>query len=338
MTFKIEQHKWSNNSEKHRSENYRYTRFKVKRGLSIFEMSQRENPQNALDALLKNPSGNGKAIMKFEYKDDVNADYLRALRKGILPHLKELRTKNQKNNSSVWVMEEFGTTGMIGSMKPGEQSNYNDFHFNEGIQSGRGKFAKSKSNGGANQGSIINHLCSNDSAVFTLSSRSDDDIEYLLGKVSYPEHPGQISSGQKKGEYISWNQYLPADEKPITNKEVLKEFVKELNLDRKIGQQDYGTTLVMTNPASGFDDSHSILKAFIENYFIALINDKIEVEVNGIRLDSGNILNEMDKYIDTSRRDYFQFLADAGTRTIGQPDITIDTSWFKKDGNSRSRI
>jgi hypothetical protein len=329
MSFEIEKYTWSNELVDSRNENERYKSFKNKKGMHLTEILAREVPQNTNDVRLPNKI----AKLKITYRDDCNKDYVKAIREPLRERLKQLNTDYQSNNSSALIIEEFGTEGLTGGMDIGVDSNFNNFHFNSGQQHGEGKQSKlGKSNGGAGLGSIILHIVSNDDVVLTLSSRSDDDREYLVGKASWQQHPGKETSGQKKGWYKKNEAFLPHDikqtRKPIEDQKVLKEFIDEFKLERQLGAQNYGVSFVILNPIEALKDNKKLIEAILKNYFVPIMDGLLELEINGVIINQKEVLDLIDPYIGIKEKDYYTFLAEA--ITLSKVNLTLDSDYFQK--------
>jgi len=280
----------------------------------------REFFQNALDAAI----GGNKVDIKFRLErvtDTEDKKYLKNIYGDILPILRQQNT-NTLENDTYLVIEEFNTTGLIGTDEkiPDEKdiatSHWSNFSFGLLRQTKQGD-----SVGRNGVGKIVMNLLSGIRTVFYLTRRSTDNEEWLGGRAEFDK----VSKIQGK-HYSNWawltsfEDYLNSDNteknsikflKPVKDNDDIKRFKKIFNIDR--ASHDFGTSWVVPFPFqqeskkednSPCKDLDAIMKFTLEDFFWGILKDYLRVDFNGLVIDSSSVFDELNKHFPEKKREW----------------------------------
>ena len=262
----------------------------------------REAIQNSLDAPL---IPDAKVTVNFRFKnipwEDFEPFTITKDKGNITDHFKakawpHLASDVVGKSIRTLLIEDFNTKGLTGSFDKDEENSTSNL-VNFWWQDGFGNKGTKGSNGSAGIGKICFIAASKMSTMWGLSKRVDEKIpKILLGNIAGPYHH------VKKQSYLGYARYAdvyidPETEKqkvdPITNEGQIKKF--EDCFDAK--REETGLTVIVPAITDDFS-SEAILHAVMKDYFWAIINNKLEVQIfdeNGDRrtLSSENLDSQL---------------------------------------------
>ena len=181
-------------------------------------------------------------------------------------------------NVRTLLIEDYNTTGLIGSFDkdvPNSDSNLVNFWWN----SGKGNKGTGGSNGSAGVGKICFISASSMRTMWAVSKRLNDDLnpKVLIGTTDLPyHHVGDISykGGAQYGTEFNNPETDQVTFEPITNEERIIAFEQSFGVARN----DPGLSVIV--PAVVDEITPETIKsAVLKQYFWAIINEKLIVEV-----------------------------------------------------------
>ena len=189
------------------------------------------------------------------------------------------------------VIEEEGTTGLTGdtedSEKEGEKERWNAFWIGEGSETKDGT-----SLGRRGEGKQTMHDISIYKSVFGLSNQEDGQKNLLMGKCVLPKtykldgktygRSAFFCDEKKVGDYLQ--------QIPIKDKNEIDLFKKDFGIKRSNAS---GTSWVIRGIKDEFN-VENILKAFVREYYIAILNNQLSIELENKTLDSSNLMTKID--------------------------------------------
>lgn len=226
----------------------------------------REFVQNSLDART-NETDKVRVVISYGMEDKRN---LRIFFNGLESHLsaEEIRTSGIidkiPDSISYIVLEDFGTTGLDGSIEWASYSNFSKFWHGEGTS-----FKKGKRGGRWGLGKTTFHLVSKIRSFWGLTVRHDDRKELLMGKSLLRTH----RIGGKIFNYAGY--YVSNGWQPIEERSLIKEFKEKFKIQR---DSEPGLSIVIPLPDEEITEEN-LLRAIIMHYFYAIINGLLEVEL-----------------------------------------------------------
>lgn len=259
---------------------------------SNLEILFREAIQNPLDARSRGNSGPVKLHIRLLKPGQYKADYLRKL----LPQEFVSRLETAKESSAgldfpeanVLVIEDFGTTGLLGRyddpFADGSNQNWNAFWLREG------EGAKpTGSNGGAGQGKITYFRISNARAVFGLTVREDDKLSLLMGRGSFKRDYHWNPDGKKYQRDSFWCNATGEGEDlrmlPEQDPQAISEFREAFDLERKTDQP--GLSLVI--PFISDIPVKEALETVLKEFYFPIAKGRLEILVDEYLINSSNI-------------------------------------------------
>lgn len=295
----------------------------------------REALQNALDAKVSG-SQSVKVAVNLRVLDGtsraymsrmVGPEHLGRLAKST-PHLANAQFAEI---SKCLVIEDFGTTGLTGSMDDpqleGSGQNWNAFWFREG----EGGKENSSGNGGAGQGKITYFSTSAVRTIFALTVRADDGATALFGASSFLRDYPYASRTWKRDSY--WGRWSGTGEdlkvEPVTEAGPVELFKQKLGLQR--GDDQTGLSLVIPSPKElDFSEATQIVLA---EFYVPIYRGDLIVEINGLKLDKANVAAMADQHLTDQKarqlhtcmtKAYREFLATAVQRSLAGEMVTAE--------------
>lgn len=287
----------------------------------------REVLQNALDARTS-PDIPVTVTLNCRTLDDAAAKWIGTLVtdshlarfQASLPHV---RDDPPAAVTSCLVVEDFGTSGLTGTMSnpnlDGKGQNWNAFWFREG----EGGKENTAGNGGAGQGKITYFSTSAIRTIFAYTVRSDDNGEALMGACSFLRDYDYGGRKWKRDAYwgIGLGEHEDRVVLPTADRTVIDSFRSHLGLTRESNQS--GLSLVIPSPKEF--DHNTALQILIAEFFVPLLRGDLVVYIGGERMDKANVEELASRHLPDDRaRDlhtcmtsgYRSFLADSLTRSM----------------------
>ena len=267
------------------------------------EILVREAIQNPLDARATGNAGPVTVVLKRLLPEQYDSTFLQNLISEDYIARLETATGNGVGhnswNSSVLVIEDFGTTGLQGKYDDpdvdGDEENWNAFWFREG----EGAKSSLGSNGRAGQGKITYYRVGAARAVFGFTVRQSDSKNLIMGRSSFRRT--YFHKGMKYERDAFWcfeksHKVLPSEEPGD-----VAEFQRAFNLQRK---SETGLSLVVPFPLE-YDDREAV-RTVVSEFYFPIACGRLHVKIGDIEITGENI----DKVADI-------FLTDKLTSEIG---------------------
>lgn len=233
----------------------------------------RESHQNSLDA--KQPGSAGPVLTRITFVTPTgDEDFLESLFKGLPEHLQaadvDLTDINFRKPGFLLV-EDFGTTGLVGEWDKKDKKPFSDFWRREGRSHKSGT-----ANGRWGLGKLVFSSSSKIRTFFGLTIRHDDLAQPLLmGEAVLMTHDIEGDTCAPYGFYA--NVGFKGIQVPETDKAAIAKFTKVTALTRS---NEPGFSVVIPFPIDQLKPE-SLIEGVIANYFYPILTGELEVEVQG---------------------------------------------------------
>ena len=207
-------------------------------------------------------------------------------------------THDPKNRGAL-VIEEFGTTGLTGKTDDAEmrehqkEQRWNNFWNGEALE-----VKGSTSLGRRGQGKVTKHLVSEVSTVFGLSNQSTDDgkKELLMGKCIFKK-TFDLENKNFSDTHFSVTKKKTIRERfsifQLKVKKVIGGFKKDFQIERK---EEFGTSWVIPFINTDRFTKENIINNIVSEFYIAIINNDISLNVMNEIINSQNIEKIIKKF------------------------------------------
>jgi hypothetical protein len=293
----------------------------------------REILQNALDA----KAGDDPVAVSIK-KVDLGKDG-RVLMQRLLPneHLTRLGSSMphmptpEADFSSVLVFEDFGTTGLTGSLvdpdKDESGENWNGFWFREG----EGGKENTSGNGGAGQGKITYFSTSKVRTLFAHTVRSTDGASLIYGASSFMRD--YHFEGGKYNRDAYWgitksHDILREISVAVAESRLVNEFRLAFELERT--DEKFGLSVVMPCPVS-FDPDVAIRVAIAE-FYAPITRGALIVRIGSTQIDANSIDEIAEQSLSDEQalalrtcmtKDYRAFMKEALSISKSGPEVQL---------------
>jgi len=248
----------------------------------------RESIQNSLDA--HEPKNSSPVLLKFTLSNaskSVTSKYFLGLQKHINEGIPGSNFLLSKENCDFLIVEDFNTTGLLGDSRKdqlaeNDNPKENSYHY---FVWAEGSSAKTEGNRGRwGIGKIVFPRLSNIKTFFVLSKRDSKNApcgkdELLIGMSTLRGHKLQGKNYQPDGW---WADYSNSNNVPIP---VDKKFVSEFKKDWGVKRASESGLTILIPFIPSFISKELIRDCIIRDYFIAIIQGLLEVEIS----DADNI-------------------------------------------------
>lgn len=259
----------------------------------------RESIQNSLDALQSNSSS--PVLLKFRLSE-IPTHIMNKYFDGLEHHLEQGIPgghQNFKDKSCKYlIVEDFNTTGLLGDSRKdqlakGDIPSKNSYHFFVWAEGSSAKIEGNRGRWGI--GKIVFPRLSNIKTFFVLSRRNPSDApcksdEILIGMSTLRGHSLNGKNYQPDGW---WANFSNDQEVPVP---VTKEIVEEFKRDWKVQRQKENGLSILIPFVPDFITKELIRDCVIRDYFIAIIQGLLEVEISDSNhsfiLNKSNLRNE----------------------------------------------
>ena len=247
----------------------------------------RESVQNILDAPAEEAEGSKAVLARFSFKDISWENFKRYAttneKKSLNDHLNSPTLERHAQSFEAktirtLLVEDFNTRGLTGSFnkdEPNSQSNLVNFWWN----SGNGNKGKRGSNGSAGVGKICFIAASGMRTMWGISKRLNDEVypKVLIGTTDLPVHHVDgvsFKGGAQYGVEFENPETNNTSFEPITDVKEIREFESCFGTDR----DEPGLSVII--PAVSEEiTTETIASAVLKQYFWAIINQKLVVEI-----------------------------------------------------------
>ncbi len=286
----------------------------------------RENIQNSLDGKL--PDSDKPVIVKIETgkikKNNIpgldNIKERILYLKGHNSYTKEtidhMIRKMDQDEVSYISFEDSNTKGLKGA-KNGQSNSKDDtwgiYAYNKGVHSEEDDETLEQSRGGSHGIGKIASNAASDLHIMYFANCDNEGNKHLGGTVQLVEHKYEDNYYRSTGYF--------ADIENITDK-ITKFYPYENNFNKVFAKDSRGLKIIIPFLREQFNNEKEIIKSVCDSFFIAILENKLLVDVNGKVIDSKTIKN----YI-TNEEYYTQELQEM--KEVFTP-LYLDT-YFQKD-------
>ncbi|PLY00756.1 MAG: hypothetical protein C0623_06610 [Desulfuromonas sp.] len=300
----------------------------------------REAIQNPLDA--RREGNDDPVFVRFGVygPGEFDSDYLRTL----LPeeYFSRLGASGANINEfdfddcNVLVMEDFGTTGLLGSYTDpnvdGDTENWNAFWLREGEGAKTGG-----SNGRAGQGKITYYRVGHARAIFGITVRSSDNLKIMMGRSSFRRVYPYGPDNKKYERDAFWCEPeetgIPL---PSTDVSQMDSFCKAFNLNRG---DEPGLSLVI--PFAEKIDIEDALRTVIAEFYYPIARGRLKVEVAMLPIITRENVDELadeffpdekvHQYSSSFTKDYRKFIQEViADEEAGVVPVKVAVNWRNK--------
>jgi hypothetical protein len=276
--------------------------------VSLAETIIREPVQNSLDASLKNwANKHSKRINKadeqvtvvYRWVDVSDKAFFKALLQDQIPHAEAagLDTKTiDFNKPRALVIEDFGTTGLLGDVKENDEKDFHGLWKKHGISHKTGKAL-----GRWGLGKLVYSLTSEIGVYFGLTLRPGDRRRYLMGqtvlngrKFDGKDYPPHALCSSIEGEGTADPVSVPCDDDAV-----LEQFCQNFSIDRT---RKTGLSIVIPFPNSDFK-TDTMISFAITNYYYAIASGKLVLQVEDTVINASNVRQLAKKYASNKLKD-----------------------------------
>ena len=298
--------------------------------VDLSETIVREAVQNSLDAAVDD-SECVTVTFRWQNKDDgLSPAFFSSLFEGQLPHAEaagiDVNTIDLKKPGAL-IIEDFGTTGLTGSVEEKDDNHFSDFWRRHGKSHKSGK-----SRGRWGLGKLV-YSASSQIGVFFGVTRRDDDRLYLMGQTVlnlrkvdgrlYPPHGFFADVDGQEDDLFSRITV------PVRDEQLTEQFIECFSLNRRDGP---GLSVIIPFPDATFNVP-AMIKVAIENYFYPLTTGQLILKFDDIEINGDNIFQLAKEYArDTFPQldILFEFIReiDQAERTGASRNLALKPSWM----------
>lgn len=288
--------------------------------LGAAEAVVRESHQNTLDA----PGGAGPVRTRISVHDaaEESGDLFEAIFQPLIPHLKACGARFVPSNirrPRFLVVEDFNTTGLVGSWQTVDDGNFSDFWRRFGNSH------KSGSQGGSwGLGKLAYPATSISRTFFGVTVREDDPQALLMGQTVLKHH----EIGTDRFVPFGFYSTLGHDglQLPITDATQIARFSQAVGFRRT---NEPGLSIAVPFVPDELTEK-SLIPPLLKNYFFPILMGKLEIEVGGVTLTKETFDDVVKEYGD---EDFSDGALPSFIRSLHEvlrenaPDATLPEAW-----------
>jgi hypothetical protein len=261
--------------------------------VDLAETIVREAVQNSLDAAVDDPLRVRVTFNWVDKNSGLDPVFFQSLFTDQLIHADaaELDLASLDfGNPEALVIEDYGTSGLTGSISEKDDNHFSDFWRRHGKSHKTGK-----SRGRWGLGKLVYSTTSRIGVFFGVTVREGSEDKYLMGQtvlnlrnvndVQYPPH-AFYSDLEHEGDVY---KQIPV---PIKSTSYVDTFTDNFSLGRAGAP---GLSVIIPFPNRAFNREHMIGVA-IGNYFYPLITGQLVLEFNGVEINSDNVREHAKTY------------------------------------------
>ncbi|MDE0393282.1 MAG: hypothetical protein OYK82_00740 [Gammaproteobacteria bacterium] len=276
--------------------------------IGLAEALVREAIQNSTDA----NSSDSPVTVRFRTETLAGRDAatVRTLLRPLAPHLEATGWSTEplgENRIELLLVEDFGTTGLTGSVVRRDRGNFYNFWRRLGGSNKRG------SKGGRwGLGKLVFSSASQIGAFFGLTIREGDASAYLMGEAALKVHEIDDTLHRWYGYFADHEGSVPL---PSSGVRFVQDFRSATRVRRSC---EPGLSIVI--PYVHDINHESILGAIAKNYYFPILLDRLIVDVNGTvlnRVSLHDIAQRVGKTLDVP----FDFIRRVGRALSEQADF-----------------
>jgi len=253
--------------------------------LTAAEAVMRESHQNSLDA---GPDGTVRTRVSVHDSASGDAAFFRELFAPLVPHLQACGSRFVPGDTGAprfLVVEDFGTSGLVGRWDDTDELNFSDFWRRFGNSH------KSGSSGGSwGLGKLSYPATSMARTFFGLTVRRDDSQPLLMGQTVLQHHN---VDGQR---HVPFGFYSELDAEglqlPVRDPAVVSRFSTAVGFRRKA---EPGLSIAVPFVPADLTEG-TLIPALLRNYFFPILTGKLEIEIGGMMIGRDTFGDAVRKY------------------------------------------
>ena len=242
--------------------------------LTAAEAVMRESHQNSLDATLSGSTV--KTRISIHDADPKHSAFFANLFEPLTPHLKACGSRFLPSDTGAprfLVVEDFGTTGLLGRWDQTDELNFSDFWRRFGNSH------KSGSSGGSwGLGKLAYPATSIARTFFGVTIRKGDDQPLLMGQTVLQHH------NLHSKRYVPFGFYSTVDQDglqlPIRDKELIEQFSQAVGFTRTT---ETGLSIAVPFVPSDLSEA-TLIPALLRNYFFPILTGRLEIEIGDVSI------------------------------------------------------
>jgi len=295
--------------------------------VNLSETIVREAVQNSLDADCNESETNIHVSFNFLDKSNgLEGHFFLGLFKDQIDHARVAGLDTDSldfDNPEALIIEDFGTTGLSGSVNSKDNNHFSDFWRRHG------KSHKSGNKRGRwGLGKLVYSTSSRLGAFFGVTKRKGENETYLMGQTVLNTRLYEKRTYPPHSFFSDWEN-IEFDPIPVPIKDVSTQqsFIKNFQLKREMNA---GLSIIIPFPDKSFNKIR-MLAVGIENYFYPILTGKLTLQFDDIIVSKDNIRELAHQYA-TNKFEQVDLLFDFIENIQETTDdelITIDPSWQK---------
>lgn len=296
----------------------------------IAETLVREPEQNTLDGRSKLGDGSVRTRIKLVEPTKANSSYWASILSQLAPHLLASGMDNHGVDFAmprILLIEDFGTTGLLGAIDKKDKLNFSDFYRRFGVSHKGGG-----SGGRWGLGKLVFSSASAIGTFFGLTIRDDDPqrARLLMGQsilnnhaiddINYAPHIFFGDRAADNGIQI-----------PVTDPAAVAEFCKAAGISRN---SEPGLSIAIMCPRDGLEPD-DLLPHLIRNYFFPILTSDLTVEI-GDQVVNAASFDELAKAHggpELADGQLIQFIRAVDADRHNAPKVSLPLEWSKVGGN-----
>lgn len=292
--------------------------------VGLVEALVREAFQNILDAAASERTGPIRTRIAIRPSEAGGPPFMDGLLMDLGPHLRASgieHTEEQLVRPGFLVIEDFNTTGLTGAWQDPGPGGWNDFFRAFGASHKGGR-----TGGRWGLGKLVFTSSSAIRTFFALTVRAGDDppSPLLMGQTILKTHE---FGGRRFGShgFICLPGAEGTIQLPATDPHVIERFTREVGANRR---REPGLTIAVAAPIGDLKRDE-IVRFLLENYFFAIIDGQLEVDVDGVAVTASTFDDVVQRFGGESMKGgrLAAFIRDIGLQRKQGPSAIAGPGW-----------
>ena len=295
--------------------------------VALSEALVRETIQNSTDA----QATSGRPVrVRFSVARATDAEFLRSIVRALDPHLKasKIGSPGPGDPVNLLVVEDFGTTGLMGSVSDKDDGQFSGFW----RRFGRSNKKEGTKGGRWGLGKLVFPSASAVRVVIGLTRRADDKNSskengkaWLMGQAILRNHP----LGDEEHDSVGFwcRDDVPRKGLPTDDEKICDAIAVAAGLQRGT---EPGLSLIIPYLLPEIK-SDLLIEAAIKNYYFPILTGKLAVEIDGRLIDATTfdlVASSLEGAVSPAALSFVRHLQ---RRKEHEPDFTLPPDW---DANS----
>ncbi len=286
----------------------------------------REAIQNSLDA--RRANAKVQVRISLSIAGNIEQKWLESNLSSLRPHLKSFGiSPNPPPQARLLRIEDFGTTGLRGSVTSKDDKSFSDFWRRHG------RSHKTGSSGGRwGLGKLVYSGVSEFRCFFGLTRRLEAPTNCLMGQAVLGTHRLEGFDFSTHGFFCKPATGRADIQVPFHDDNIVDEFCKVFNIQRRT-PDDTGLSIVIPH-VNLTTNSQSLQQAVIEHYYFPILQDSLEVSVTSdhevAQITSENIIAKAEAFeLPAAKLNMLNFVRRALAERRRESPYTVKETWVK---------